>query len=157
VAAGEAADRVRVAEAPAGALSPQALGDPGVRIAVVAQGVELLTAVPALPAGDEGVDHHPLADLAVAHALADLDDLAHELVAQDVAGPHERDVAADQVQVGAAAGGLADLDDDVVVVEQLRVGDRLDGDLVDAGPGGGPHRVLRSLARRAPRLVRPSL
>jgi hypothetical protein len=87
VAAGEATDGVRVAEAAAGALAPQPLGDAGVGVAVVAQGVELLLAVPAGAAGDEGLDDDAVADPAVPDALADLDDLPHELVAEDVAGP----------------------------------------------------------------------
>src|SRR5687768_18141296 len=56
--------------------------DPRVGVAVVAQRVELLPAVPAGAAGDEGVDDHPLADLALPHTRADLDDLTHELVAR---------------------------------------------------------------------------
>ena len=42
-------------------------------------------------------------------AAADLDDLAHELVAEDVALLHRRDVAVVQVQVGAADRGRRDL------------------------------------------------
>src|SRR3954454_15070055 len=65
----------------------------------------------------------------------------HELVAEDVAGPHEQDVAAEQVQVRAARGGPPHPQDDVVVVEDLRVRDDLHRHLVDPGPGRRPHRA----------------
>ena len=51
---------------------------------------------------------------------ADLDDLAHELVAEDVALLHGRDVAVVDVQIGSADGGRGDLDDGVARIEDLR-------------------------------------
>ena len=70
----------------------------------------------------------PLADACfqVLDALACLDHLAHELVAEDVALLHGRHVAVVQVEVGAADRGRADLHDRVAVVQDLGVGDLLD-------------------------------
>ena len=53
----------------------------------------------ALAADDGEGDHHPVADLQLLVVVPDLDDLAHELVAEDVALAHGRDVAVVQVQV----------------------------------------------------------
>jgi hypothetical protein len=56
-------------------------------------------------------------------AGADLDDLAHELVAQNVAGLHRRHVTVEQVEVGPADGRRRDLHDGVAAVEDRRVRD----------------------------------
>ena len=64
----------------------------------------------------------PVADLVAADLGADLDDLAHELMADHVPGAHEGDVAAELVQVGPTDRAEVDLEDRVLVVEQLRVG-----------------------------------
>ena len=63
-----------------------------------------------------------VAALDAGHARAGVLDDAHELVAEDVAVLHARDLAAVDVQVGAADGGGGDAQDDVVVV--LRARDR---------------------------------
>src|SRR6478609_4450904 len=141
VAARPAAHRVGVAVAAPDGLAPQRLGDPRVGVAVVAEGPQALLAVPALPAAGEGDDHDPVADLVLGHGAADLGDRTHELVPEHVAGPHGRDVAADQVQVGAAGRAEAHLQDEVVVVEDGRLGDVLHADLVDAPPGHRLHRT----------------
>jgi hypothetical protein len=49
-------------------------------------------------AGDEGADHHPVPGLVAAYRRADLGHLAHELVAEDVAGPHRRRRVSDAVR-----------------------------------------------------------
>src|SRR5690348_10532698 len=90
-------------------------------------------------AADERAHHYPVAWLVLRHRRADLGDLAHELVAEDVPGPHGRDVAAEQVQVRAAGGAEADLEDHVLRVEDLRVGHRFHGGLVDSGPAQRLH------------------
>jgi hypothetical protein len=74
-----------------------------------------------------------------AHLGADLDNLAHELVAKHVALAHERDVAAEQVQVRAAGDGAADLHDDVPPVADLRLRHVPQADLVHALPAQRPH------------------
>ena len=60
------------------------------------------------------------------HVRPDLDDLAHELVAEDVALLHRRDEAVVEVQVGAADRRRGDLHDGVAPVQDLRVGHLLD-------------------------------
>src|SRR5262249_12991574 len=64
----------------------------------------------------------------------DLDDLAHRLVADDVALLHGRHEAVVQVQVAAADGGRGDPDDAVGRVGDLRVGDVIDADVAGAVP-----------------------
>ena len=69
----------------------------------------------------------------------DLDDLAHVLVPDDVALAHGRDVAAEQMQIRPARGRQPDLEDRVVWIDDLRVRDRLDLQVVDAHPAERPH------------------
>ena len=57
--------------------------------------------------------------------LPDLDHFAHELVAEDVAALHRRDVAVVQVQIRAADCSARDLHDGVARVEDLRDPERL--------------------------------
>ena len=104
-----------------------------------------MPAGPAVAAGDRERDDDAVADLEVVHAAADLDDLAHELVPEDVALLHRRDVAVVEVQVGAADRGRRDPHDRVAVVEDLRVGDVLDLDGVASRPDVRPHRHTRLL------------
>ena len=106
----------------------------GLRMGVVAQRVELVLAVPALAADDERRHDHPVALLHLLHLGADLLDHAHELVADDVAGLHGRDVAVDEVQVRAAGRRHGHPQDGVVRVDDLGVLDGLDAQVVDAVP-----------------------
>src|SRR5262249_42023258 len=69
----------------------------------------------------------------------DLDDLAHELVAEDVALLHRGDVPVVEVEVGAADGGGGDPHHGVAWVHERRVGDVLDLDGVLAHPADGLH------------------
>ena len=64
----------------------------------------------------------------------DLHDLAHELVAEDVAALHGGHEAVVEMQVGAADGAGGDLDDGVARMLDLRVGDRVAADVVLAVP-----------------------
>ena len=82
----------------------------------------------------------PVAGFQVAYPRADLDHLTHELVAEDVALAHRREIAVVEVQVGAADGGRGDADDRVAGVHDGRVRDGDDLDAVLADPGGGLHR-----------------
>src|SRR5829696_10380733 len=125
LAAGVAARDVRVAEDAGRRVAEELLGDARVRVGVLADGVELVLAGPAVAAGDRERDDDAVADLEVGDAPALLDDLAHELVAEDVALAHRRDVAVVEVQVGPADRRGADLHDGVAVVEDLRVRDVL--------------------------------
>ena len=93
-----------------------------------------MLAVPALAADDEGRHDDAVALLDLLHLGPDLLDHAHELVADDVAGLHGRDVAVDEVQVRAAGRGHRHAQDGVVRVDDLGVLDRFDAQVVDAVP-----------------------
>nr|WP_203551461.1 hypothetical protein [Actinospica acidiphila] len=118
VAAAQAAHGVGVAEDTGGLVAEQGLPDTGVGVGVVAERPQVVGAVPAAAAADERGDDDPVAHLVPAHRRPGLDDLADELVSDDVAGPHGRDVPADEVQVGAAGGARDEPHDDVLVVAQ---------------------------------------
>ena len=126
---------------PAGEWPDHLLGHPGVRVRVLAERVQLLLAAPAVAAGDRERHDHAVADLQVVHLRPDLDHLAHELVAQDVALLHRRDEAVVEVEVGAADRRRGDLDDGVAAVQDLRVRHVLDLDGALALPADRPHRA----------------
>ena len=86
-------------------VAPQLLGHPRVGVGVLAQRVQLLLAEAAVAAGDGERHDDAVADLQVLDRRPDLDDLAHELVAEDVALLHRRDEAVVEVQIGAADRG----------------------------------------------------
>ena len=123
LAAGEAADQVRVAEDARRGVPHHLLGQPGVRVGVLAQRAQLSCRhCQQLPQaiGKGTTTRSPTFRFLT--AAPDLDDLAHELVAEDVALLHRRHEAVVEVQVGAADRGRGDLDDRVALVEDLRVG-----------------------------------
>ena len=72
---------------------------------------------------------------------ADLDDLAHRLVAEDVARLHRRQVAVEEVQVRAADAVEVILMITSVGVLDLRVGDGVDADVALAVPAECFHSV----------------
>ncbi len=112
---------------------------------------QLQVAVEALPARDGERDHHAVALLHAQHGGPHLLDDAHEFVAEDVAVLHHRDLAAVDVQVGTADGGCRDAQDDVVRVDDLRIGDGLDPYILRAVVGEGFHQGLRwSIRGRGP-------
>ena len=104
-----------------------------------AAGAEAVAALPAEAAaaarGDAG-DEHAVAGLERRDRVADLDDRADGLVAEDRAGLHLGHVALEDVQVGAADRGRVDADD--------RVRRLLDG----RDPGPRPRRARRDRGRR---------
>ena len=138
---GVAAGEMRVAEDARGRVTEHLLRHARVRVGVLAQRVQLVLAVPAVAAGDRERHDDAIADLQVRDAAADLDDLAHELVPEDVALLHRRDVAVVEMQIRPADRRRGDLHDRVTVVEDLGVGDVLDLDRVAARPDGRPHRA----------------
>ena len=99
LAARVAAHHVRVAEQARARKAVDLLLHPGVRVGVVARREQAAPAEEAVAAGDGERHDHAVADLQVRHRLADLDHLAHELVAEDVALLHRRDEAVVEVQV----------------------------------------------------------
>jgi hypothetical protein len=114
---------------------------PAERLAV---GRLVVPAVGALPAVGDGGDDDPVPGPETGHGVADLGDRADRLVAQDPAVRDGRDVALEDVQVGAADGGRVDLRDDVGGVPQDRVGDVLPdlvaGSVIDERLHGEPPR-----------------
>src|SRR5919202_1139274 len=145
--AGEAAGEVGVAEDPGDRVAEHLLGDPRVGVGVLAARVELRGAGAAGAARDRERDDDPVPDpqLRRVDVGPDLDDLAHEIVAHDVAVLHRRDVPVQQVQVRPADGGRGDPDDRVAPVEDPRVGDVADLDLVAPCPAVGLHDGATSL------------
>jgi hypothetical protein len=137
-----AAHHVRVAEDARAREAVDLLLHPRVRVRVVAGRPQPAPAEEAAPTGDRERDDHAVADFKVVHAGARLDDLAHELVTEDVAFLHRRDVAVVEVQVGAADGRRSDFDDGVARVENLRLGHVLDPHVVFAEPAKSFHLCL---------------
>src|SRR5262249_5596098 len=80
-----------------------------------------------------------VADLQVLDRAAELHDLAHELVAEDVAALHRRHEAVVEVEIRAADRRRGDPHDRVARVEDPRVRDLLDADLALAHPEVGLH------------------
>ncbi len=107
----------------------------------VAAGEEALPAEEALAARDGERHDDPVADLEPLHLGADLDDLAHRLVPEDLSLLHERaEVAIVEVQVRAADGSARDLDDQVLRVFELGLGNVLDPDVLRPMPHDRSHR-----------------
>ncbi len=75
-----------------------------------------------------------------------LDDPAHELVAEDVAGQHAGNDAVVEVEVGAADRRRGDLDDGVARVHDLGIGYGVDADVVLAVPGECAHGLAPQAA-----------
>ena len=90
-----------------------------------AVGVQALVAVGAGTAGADAGDDHPVADLDGRDGRAGLHDGADALVAEDPTGGDRRDVALEDVQVGAADRGGLGADDDVGRLDDDRVRDVL--------------------------------
>ena len=123
LSAGVAAHHVRVAEQPRGRSPVELLGHPGIGVRVVAGGPQLPVAEEAATAGDCERDD-PVADLQPVVVASDVDDFAHELVAEDVAAPHGRNESVEQVQIRAADRCEGDLDDGIARVEDPRLATR---------------------------------
>ena len=83
----------------------------------------------------------PFLSLSLARA-ADLDDLAHRLVAEDVAGQHGGDEVVEEVKVGAADRAARHLDDRIAGILDLRIRHRVVTDVLLAVPDQGFHANL---------------
>ena len=103
--------RLQTAEAAGGlrAAIERGTGRGAVRVRVVALCVIAFAAVGAVAAGNGGRDDDAVADVDIAHALADLFDDADALMAEDGAFLHAAESATHEMQVGAAdrRGGYA--------------------------------------------------
>ena len=96
-------------------------------------------ALVALAADDREGDHDAVADLELLVVAADLDHLAHGLVAHDVARLHAGHEAVVEVQVRAADRAARHLDDGVAGVLDLRIGHRVVADVLFAVPAQRAH------------------
>ena len=100
-------------------------------------------ALVALAADDREGNDDPVALLELAvDAGADLDDLAHHLVAHDVAGQHAGNEVVEEMQVRAADGAARHLDDGVARILDLGIGDGVAADVFLAVPNEGSHAFL---------------
>ena len=93
LAAGIAAQQMRIAEQAGGRMAPQLRGLLVIGVGALAAGEEAALAEEAFAAGDGERHDHAVADLQLLVLGADLDHLAHGLVAEDVAALHRRDDA----------------------------------------------------------------
>jgi hypothetical protein len=141
LASSVAAGHVGVAEESGRREAVDLLSHPRVRVRVVAEGPQLLLAEEAAAARDCEGDDHAIADLQLRVLFADLDDLAHELVAENVACLHRRDIAVEQMQIGPADRGRRDFDDGVARVEDLRIRDALHANVIGGMPDQRFHQV----------------
>src|SRR5690606_5271548 len=91
------------------------------------------------PARDGERDDDAVADGEVRDLLAHLEDLANELVTEDVARPHRRDVPVVEVEIRAADRGPPHAHHGVPRVEDPGLGDVLHVHLLGAPPDDGLH------------------
>ena len=106
----------------------------GVRIGLITGRKQTLLAEPALATADGERHHYPVPDLEVGDLGPERHDLAHVLVAEDVAGLHGGLVAIQQVKVRPAdrAGGY--FDDRIARVLDLGIRDGVDTDIAFTVP-----------------------
>src|SRR5258708_20828936 len=117
---------MRVAVDAARRVAPQLLRHRRVRIGVLAERVHLLLAEEAVAAGDGERHHHAIPWAQVPDVAANIDHLAHELVAEDVALHHPGNEAAVEIQVRAADPGRGDAPDSVARIKDLPLRHGLD-------------------------------
>ena len=139
-----AAQEVRIAEEPGGRMAPELRGLLRIGVRALAGGIPAVAAEEAFAAGDGEGDHHAVAHFQVLAVGANLDDLAHGLVAHHVAGVHLGDHAIVDVQVRAADGAGRDADDAVPPVLDARVRHMLAAHVMLAVPGDGFHGAAPS-------------
>ena len=113
LAAAVAAEHVAEAEQAGGRMAHRLDRHLGIGVGAIAAGEQALLAEPALAAADRERDDDAVADLEIGHLGAELDHLAHILMAQDVAALHRRLIAVEKVEIGAADRAGRDLDDRV--------------------------------------------
>ena len=106
----------------------------GVGIGAVAAGKQTLLAKPALPAADGEWHDDAVADLEVFDCGAQLDHLAHVLMAENVAALHGRLVAVKEMKVRAADGTGRYLDNCVAGMLDLRIRNRVYPDVAFSVP-----------------------
>lgn len=107
--------------------------------------IHLLSAIDAFAAGADAGNKHAVAGLEYRDGAADLVDNSDALMAQDAAGLAARQIALEDMKVGATDGRFDDLDDCVCRRSDLRLGaihkSLLPDSLVDQGFHGGRARL----------------
>lgn len=83
----------------------------------------------AAPAGHHEGDHHAVAAFDGGDVWAHVFDNAHELMAEDIAVPQIRNLAAVQMQIRTADGGGSHAQDEIVAFDQDRVRHGFDPDI----------------------------
>jgi hypothetical protein len=101
----------------------------------------------AIAAIDGEGDDHPVADVQRLVVLAHLDDLAHRLVAHDVARLHAWDEVVEQVEVRSADRAARHLDDGVAAVLDLRVRHAFEAYVFLAVPDERLHAFILPMVR----------
>ena len=152
LATGIAAEHVGIAEQAGRRMSPQLLGHLVIRVRALAARKEALLAEEALAAGDRERHHDAVADFELLVFGADLDHLAHGLMAEDVALFHRGHDAVEQMQVRAADGAGRHLDDGIASVLDLGIRHGLAANVVLAVPGQRLHRKSPPLMRSSDKL-----
>src|SRR5581483_6449351 len=142
LSAGVAAEHVGVTEEAGGRVAHDLFGDPGVGVGVVATGPELILAELTVAAGDGEGNDDAVADLefVAVDAWADLDNLTHEFVAEDIALLHGGYKAVIEVKVGAADACGGDADDGIARVEDCGIRNVVNLHLLFAHPADSFHR-----------------
>jgi hypothetical protein len=120
-------------------MTPKFLGDPGIRVGVLAERVELLLAGITGAAGDRKWDDHPISYLQLPDPGPSLHHFSHELVAENVALLHGRHVAVVEMQIGPANRGGRDPDDYILGVEYAGFGHVHYFDPLHSHPAVGSH------------------
>jgi hypothetical protein len=105
-----------------------------VGVAALAAGIKAALAEEAFAAGDGEGHHDTIADLKLVVVAADLDDLAHGLMAEHVAAFHAWNRSAIDMQIGATDRAGGDLDDRIAPVLDRRIRHALAADVALAMP-----------------------
>ena len=105
-----------------------------IRIGIVAAGKERLLAKEAFPTGHIEGDNNSIANAEIRYCWTELHDLTHELMAQDVACFHGRHIPVQQMHITSADGSGSDTDNGIARVDDFRVGDGIDADVILAVP-----------------------
>jgi hypothetical protein len=142
LAAGEAAEHVRIAEQTGGRVAEQFFRERRIGIGILAKGKQVFLAEKAIAARNREGNHHAVAGFEIVHVEPALDHFAHKLMAENVARFHRRNQAVVQMQVGAADRRPGDFDDRVAPVKNLRIGYVFDAEIVPAVPTVGFHPFL---------------
>src|SRR2546423_4956357 len=115
------------------------LGNPGVRVAVLAQRPHVVLTGPALAARNRKRHNHTIPDFDLFYFLTDFDHFAHELVAENVTALHRWHESVEQMKIGSTDCRRRDTYDGVTVVENLWVRHVFDFDVFRALPAVCSH------------------